>query len=89
VKGIDKATRLTGAVKTNAGAAWGNRDEHIIVFNDKFGVSDVHIDVIPTWVVEDITHLTKDDIPMVKRTCRTDPTFPIASRIVSHQIQKC
>ncbi|ELR24964.1 UBA/TSN domain containing protein [Acanthamoeba castellanii str. Neff] len=43
------------------------RDEHIIVFNDKFGVSDVHIDVIPTWVVEDITHLTKDDIPMVKR----------------------
>jgi diadenosine tetraphosphate (Ap4A) HIT family hydrolase len=43
-------------------------DEQAIVFEDKFGVSDVHLDVIPTHVVEDITHLTKDDIPLVKRT---------------------
>jgi hypothetical protein len=46
------------------------------VFDDKFGVSDVHLDVIPTRVVEDMTHLTKDDIPMVKRTCPAGPTFP-------------
>eukprot|EP01080_Neovahlkampfia_damariscottae_P005201 gene5201-8807_t len=43
------------------------RDDHFLVFNDKFGVSENHLDVIPTKVIEDITFLTKEDIPLLKK----------------------
>lgn len=43
------------------------KDENFLVFNDKFGVSTDHLDIIPTKVIEDITHLTKDDIPMLEK----------------------
>ena len=42
------------------------RDDHFLVFNDKFGVSENHLDIIPTKVIEDITFLTKEDIPLLK-----------------------
>jgi diadenosine tetraphosphate (Ap4A) HIT family hydrolase len=43
------------------------RDENYLIFNDKFGVSPDHVDVIPSKVILDITSLTRDDIPMLER----------------------
>lgn len=42
------------------------RTANFVVFDDKFPVSDVHLDVIPTKEIKDITQLTKADIPMLK-----------------------
>jgi diadenosine tetraphosphate (Ap4A) HIT family hydrolase len=44
-------------------------DEEILVFNDKFGVSvyGEHVDVIPRHAIDDITCLTGDDIPLIKK----------------------
>jgi diadenosine tetraphosphate (Ap4A) HIT family hydrolase len=42
------------------------RNERVIVFDDKFGVSDGHIDVIPVRDIVDITALTKEHIPLLK-----------------------
>lgn len=41
-------------------------DEQFAVFDDKFPIAKHHIEVIPKRVIEDITHLTKDDIPLVE-----------------------
>jgi len=41
------------------------RDEKFVVFDDKFGVSDNHLDVIPTQVIADLTALTSEHIPML------------------------
>eukprot|EP01116_Phalansterium_solitarium_P008601 TRINITY_DN22538_c0_g1_i1.p1 TRINITY_DN22538_c0_g1~~TRINITY_DN22538_c0_g1_i1.p1 ORF type:complete len:356 (+),score=100.56 TRINITY_DN22538_c0_g1_i1:40-1107(+) len=43
------------------------RDDGFLVFDDKFGVSDNHLDVIPTVVIDDITSLTAEHIPMLER----------------------
>jgi len=43
------------------------RDEEMLVFNDKFGVSSNHIDVIPIKVIDDITSLTKDHVGLLER----------------------
>lgn len=43
------------------------RDDNFLVFNDKFGVSTDHLDIIPTKVIEDIKSLTVDDIPMLEK----------------------
>ncbi len=42
------------------------RTKEFLVFDDKFGVSDNHLDVIPTEVIEDITFLTAEHIPMLE-----------------------
>jgi diadenosine tetraphosphate (Ap4A) HIT family hydrolase len=42
------------------------RDNEVIVFDDKFGVSDNHLDVIPCTVYDDITVLTKEHIPVLE-----------------------
>src|SRR5690606_21126114 len=34
------------------------RNENFLVFDDKFGVSDIHLQAIPTRVIDDITALT-------------------------------
>lgn len=36
------------------------------MFDDKFGVSDNHVDVIPVEVILDISVLTKEHIPMLQ-----------------------
>jgi len=54
VKGVD------------VGAKVHHRDADILVFDDKFGVSDNHLDVIPTKVFDDITVLTADQIPLLE-----------------------
>lgn len=43
------------------------RDNDFLVFDDKYGVSENHLDVIPTRVIEDITKLTANDIPMLEK----------------------
>jgi len=42
------------------------RNDHFVVFDDKFGVSDNHLDVIPTQVIADICALTADHIAMLE-----------------------
>ena len=44
-------------------------DDTVLLFNDKFAVSvhGEHVDVIPRRVIEDITKLTAEDIPLVKK----------------------
>jgi len=54
VKGVD------------VGAKVHYRDDEILVFDDKFGVSDNHLDVIPTAVYDDMTVLTAEHIPMLE-----------------------
>jgi len=49
------------------GATIRYRDDDVIVFDDKFGVSDDHLDIIPIREVPDITVLRKEDIPMLKQ----------------------
>ncbi|KAL0481096.1 histidine triad nucleotide-binding protein [Acrasis kona] len=43
------------------------RDENFLCFDDKFGCSDNHIDVIPVEVIEDISFLNKSHIPMLEK----------------------
>jgi len=43
------------------------RDDEIVVFDDKFPVSDNHLDVIPCEVYEDIKCLNKEHIPMLQK----------------------
>ncbi len=43
------------------------RDEDYLVFDDKFGVSANHLDIIPTRVYDDVTSLTERDIPVLER----------------------
>ena len=38
------------------------RDDKYIVFDDKFGVSDNHLDIIPIEVIKDITVLKKEHV---------------------------
>jgi len=49
------------------GAKVHYRDKEFIVFDDKFGVSSNHLDVIPTVVYADLTSLTSAEIPMLER----------------------
>jgi len=44
-----------------------HRDDDFLVFDDKFGVSSHHLDVIPTKVYADLTSLTAESIPMLER----------------------
>jgi len=55
----------------------------VIVFDDGFGVSDDHLDVIPIHKVEDVTALTKDDLPLLKIMQYTN-----SSLLVWHQSLK-
>jgi diadenosine tetraphosphate (Ap4A) HIT family hydrolase len=41
------------------------KDDKIFVFDDKYGVSEDHLDIIPTEVIEDITSLSAEHIPML------------------------
>lgn len=45
------------------------QDEDIVLFNDKFGVSvhGEHIDIIPRVVINDVTELTRDHLPMIQQ----------------------
>lgn len=43
------------------------RSEEFLVFDDKFGVSNGHVDVIPTKVIKDITFLSRDHIPLIQK----------------------
>jgi len=47
------------------------RDEKVLVFDDKFGVSDNHIDVIPIAVYEDVTVLTAAHVPLLEEMYAT------------------
>lgn len=49
------------------GAVVCHRDAEFVVFNDKFPVSENHLDVIPTAVYADCTVLTAEHIPMLER----------------------
>jgi diadenosine tetraphosphate (Ap4A) HIT family hydrolase len=42
------------------------RNDDFLVFDDKYGVSENHLDVIPTKVITDISSLTDLDIPMLE-----------------------
>jgi len=46
------------------------RDCTIVAFDDKFGVSEHHIDVIPTEEIVDITCLTEKHIPLIEQLYR-------------------
>jgi len=48
------------------GCKVSKRTESVVVFHDKFPVSDAHLEIIPTKAITDITELTKADIPMLK-----------------------
>jgi len=54
INGIDTGTNVL------------HRTDKFLVFDDKFGVSDNHLDVIPTAVISDIAALTKEHIPMLE-----------------------
>lgn len=43
------------------------RDADTVCFNDKFPVSENHLDIIPTEVYADVTVLGKEHIPMLER----------------------
>ena len=43
------------------------RDDKYLVFDDKFGVSKNHLDIIPTQVIADISALTEEHIPMLEQ----------------------
>ena len=43
------------------------RDDNYLVFDDKFGISDTHLMVIPTAVYRDISELDASHIPMLER----------------------
>eukprot|EP00823_Brevimastigomonas_motovehiculus_P003038 TRINITY_DN1825_c0_g1_i3.p1 TRINITY_DN1825_c0_g1~~TRINITY_DN1825_c0_g1_i3.p1 ORF type:complete len:260 (+),score=57.95 TRINITY_DN1825_c0_g1_i3:194-973(+) len=49
------------------GAKVHYRDSELIVFDDKYPVSDNHIDVIPTAVYLDISVLTDQHIPLLEK----------------------
>lgn len=49
------------------GAVVRYRSADYIVFDDKFPVSDNHIDIIPTTVYIDISILTREHIPIIKQ----------------------
>lgn len=51
----------------DVGAKVHYRDDDFVVFDDKFGVSTNHLDIIPTKVFEDITSLRAEHIPMLER----------------------
>eukprot|EP01119_Soliformovum_irregulare_P023443 TRINITY_DN8177_c0_g1_i5.p1 TRINITY_DN8177_c0_g1~~TRINITY_DN8177_c0_g1_i5.p1 ORF type:complete len:276 (-),score=51.39 TRINITY_DN8177_c0_g1_i5:1-828(-) len=44
-----------------------HRDEEMLIFEDKFKISKYHLDAIPIRVIEDITHLTSTDVPLLER----------------------
>lgn len=43
------------------------RDDNIMVFDDKFGVSKHHIDVIPIEVIEDISNLDGSHVDLIEK----------------------
>lgn len=51
----------------NTGTKILYRDNDFLVFDDKFGVSDNHLDIIPTQVIPDITELDASHIPMLEK----------------------
>lgn len=53
------------------GAKVHYRDDQVLAFDDKFGVSEHHIDVIPTQVIQDITCLTREHIPLLQKLYQT------------------
>jgi len=53
IKGIDTGTNVLF------------RNDQFLVFDDKFGVSSNHLDVIPTQVIADLSALTAEHIPML------------------------
>ena len=57
ITGVNKETKMV------------YEDEEILVFNDRFGVSvhGEHIDVIPRQVITDVTELTREHLPLVRR----------------------
>jgi len=55
IKGLDTGTNVVF------------RDSEYLVFDDKFGVSDNHLDIIPIRELESILSLTREDIPMLER----------------------
>eukprot|EP00817_Percolomonadidae_sp_ATCC50343_P003134 CAMPEP_0117423246 /NCGR_PEP_ID=MMETSP0758-20121206/3917_1 /TAXON_ID=63605 /ORGANISM="Percolomonas cosmopolitus, Strain AE-1 (ATCC 50343)" /LENGTH=233 /DNA_ID=CAMNT_0005206337 /DNA_START=179 /DNA_END=880 /DNA_ORIENTATION=- len=42
------------------------RDEKVALWDDKFGVSQNHIDVVPVEEIVDVTHLNKTHIPLIE-----------------------
>eukprot|EP00698_Gefionella_okellyi_P008026 TRINITY_DN1971_c0_g1_i2.p1 TRINITY_DN1971_c0_g1~~TRINITY_DN1971_c0_g1_i2.p1 ORF type:complete len:171 (-),score=37.89 TRINITY_DN1971_c0_g1_i2:28-540(-) len=55
VKGVDIGTRVY------------YRDDDYVVFDDKFGVSKNHLDIIPTAVYDDILSLNASHVPLLER----------------------
>jgi diadenosine tetraphosphate (Ap4A) HIT family hydrolase len=49
------------------GAVVHHRDAHLIVFDDKYPVSDNHLDIIPTEVYADCTTLGREHIHMLEQ----------------------
>ncbi len=43
-----------------------HRDSQVVVFGDKFRISDYHFDAVPASRIVDITQLTSDHIPLVE-----------------------
>jgi len=43
------------------------RDELIVIFEDKFKISDIHLDAIPVDPIVDISHITALHIPLIER----------------------
>lgn len=43
-----------------------HRDSQVVVFGDKFRISDYHLDAVPVSRIVDITQLTSEHIPLVE-----------------------
>jgi diadenosine tetraphosphate (Ap4A) HIT family hydrolase len=52
---------------TNTGTVILYRDDDHVVFNDKFGVSENHLDIIPVEVIEDISSLGVEHVPLLEK----------------------
>eukprot|EP01114_Cavostelium_apophysatum_P022094 TRINITY_DN7883_c0_g1_i1.p1 TRINITY_DN7883_c0_g1~~TRINITY_DN7883_c0_g1_i1.p1 ORF type:complete len:276 (-),score=51.20 TRINITY_DN7883_c0_g1_i1:23-850(-) len=50
------------------------RDKDVIVFEDKFSISDYHLDSIPVEVIRDLTLLRREHIPLIEKMYSTGVT---------------
>ena len=57
------------------------RNDKYLLFDDKFGVSDNHVDVIPIVVINDISNLTKDHVNMLNEMYELGSSLNTAFKI--------
>lgn len=82
----------------NTGTKILYRDETVCAFDDKFGVSGNHLDIVPIIVIPDITHLRKEHIPLIEKLYnaglnefkdRASKKDPRITHIPKEEIENC